>query len=44
MWFQRPLSIRDVVWQLEELSMIYAYESYRSSDNGSTFTMMKNWT
>jgi hypothetical protein len=47
MWLQRPLSIREVVWQLEDISGIYAYESYCSSvssDSGSTFTMVKNWT
>jgi hypothetical protein len=45
MWLQRPLSIREVVWQLEDISGIYAYESYCSSvssDSGSTFTMVKN--
>jgi hypothetical protein len=31
MWLQRPLSVREMVRLLEEISRNYAYESQRSS-------------
>ncbi|MCI48188.1 hypothetical protein A2U01_0069431, partial [Trifolium medium] len=47
MWLQRSLSIREVIWLLEEISRNRVCGSDRSlvsSDSGSVVTMVKNWT
>jgi hypothetical protein len=43
-WFQHILSIREVIWLLEEMDMDRAYHSLVSSDSGSAVDMVKNWT
>ncbi|MCH93307.1 hypothetical protein A2U01_0014255 [Trifolium medium] len=44
MWLNRSLSIREVLWLLEELSRNHAYRSLVSPDSGPAIDMVKNWT
>ncbi|MCH86858.1 hypothetical protein A2U01_0007718 [Trifolium medium] len=44
MWLNRSLSIREVVWLLEELGRNHAYRSLVSSNSGPAVEMVKKWT